>query len=171
MQFIIAQSFGVLAVIMTLASTQSKSKNGSMIFIALMDSFIIAQYALLGATTGVFVNAVGLLRVLAFYWFDKNEKKIPLWVFLSASAAICLTGAITYQKPIDILPTLGTLIFTYGLWQNSIKVLRVTQLITALATLGYNIDVSAYADCARAGLEAVFSVVGYVRYPAIGRHR
>ena len=171
MQFIVAQTIGVLAVIATLASTQCKSKNGTMAFIAIMDLLIIAQYALLGAKTGVIVNAVGLTRVLIFYLFDKEGKKIPWWIFASVSAVIFATGFIAFEKPIDLLPVFGTLVFTYGLWQNSIKVLRVTQLATALATLAYNVDVSAYADCVRAGLEAVFSVVGYVRYKVMERHK
>ena len=171
MEFIAAQVIGVLAVVTTIASTQCKSKDGTLAFIGIMDILIILQYALLGAVTGLIVTAVGTIRVLIFYLYDKEGKKIPWWILAAVSAVICGTVFLTYKKPIDLLPVLGTLIFTFGMWQNNVKILRATQLAASAAMLAYNIDVLAYADAVRAGLEAIFVFVGYVRYEIMGRHK
>jgi hypothetical protein len=170
MEFIIVQIIGVLAAALTVASTQSKSKDGSLVFIGVMDLFVILQYALLGAVPGLVATVVGLVRVLIFYLYDKEGKKIPWWVFGVACAAVCGMGAITYKRPIDLLPVAATLVFTYGIWQSRVSVLRITQFLAAMMLVGYDLDVSAYADLARVGLEAAFACIGYARYEFMGRH-
>ena len=171
MEFIIVQIIGVLAVVMTISSTQCKSKDGTLAFIGIMDLLVILQYALLGAIPGLVATVIGLGRVLIFYLYDKEGKKIPWYIFAGVCIAVGAMGAFTYKRWIDILPVAANLIFTYGMYQNRVSILRITQFIASLMLLGYDIDISAYADIARAGLEAVFAFVGFARYEFMGRHK
>ena len=93
----------------------------------------------INAFTAGFLNIFNVFRTFIFINKNKFSKKIYLWILIIFECFVIFNMYRTWAGPISILPTLGTLIRTYCLWQSDMKLVRYSGITTAITYGAYYI--------------------------------
>lgn len=153
--FLASQVIGVIIIIIAIISVQFKNKTKLLFLQSLMNILKVFSLLLVGGVSGAVSQGVGALRKI---WFFKNSRKNKLNSILSllffCSLAI-ITGIITWEGMLSLLPISGIIFATYGLWQENIFVLRYFCLLASINFAIYSFIVSAYTN----GLSELFIIV------------
>lgn len=151
MGFILIQLMGFLPSILILLA-QQKGDRALLLKVQFLGSVIWSvHYALLGAYTGVAINALGLIRAVVCYYNDRRWAKSPLWLalFLACYAASPL---LTWDGPHCLLLGAAMVLTTIALWVRNMTVNRVLFLVNSPLVLVYNLLAGSYSCAA---IEAV----------------
>jgi len=162
--FIIAQIIGGIVLILTVISVQFKTKEKILICQIVANILVAIQYFLLNALTGGVVAIINTIRCIIFYYYKKKDKK-PSVAFLGLFIAVAvISGVLTWQSAFSIIPIIAAIVFTYGLWQDNVKVTRICTAITAGNWIGYNVIVKAYVGAIQSLAECISAIIAIFRY-------
>ncbi len=137
-EYIISQIIVVIASIILGSTYLTKNKTLILILSITATSLFGLEYAILHIWPGVVINIVGIVRCI---WFFVNNKynKVQDILSMVVIQILCITGGIwSFAGWIDILPILAAVVISYGLWQNNIKIYRISMLIMDTCFLLYN---------------------------------
>lgn len=91
-----------------------------------MYSFII------NAFTGAFLSIINFIRTYIFMQSEKIKRKIYVFVLIIFESIIILNCIYTWNGMISLLPTIGSIIRTYCLWQSNMKLVRISGITTGI---------------------------------------
>ena len=163
MSFYLAQVCGFFIMVCNAICVQLKTKDKVLLYLVIANLFGIAQYFLLNAITAAVVYTISTIRCLVFYYYGKKDLKPSLAVLLVFELLVVVCGILSWQNIWSIIPIFVTLVFTYGLWQNNLKVTRISSAITGLGYVIYNIIVMAYFGVLVDGALAISSIIALIR--------
>ncbi|MBQ7140869.1 MAG: YgjV family protein [Bacilli bacterium] len=163
MVFYIAQIFGLIALILLVASYVQKEKTKFLFIQLFSNTCYTIQYLLLNATSALVTNLVNIIKTYIFYKNSKNNKKTSLITLIIIELVILSLGIITYESPISLIPITMAMLFTYGKYQDNMKVLYAIAMISSISWILYNYIVGAYVSIIACIVEFVASIIGYVR--------
>lgn len=118
---------------------------------------------MLNAITAAVVYIISTIRCIVFYYFEKNNLKPSILVLTIFEFAAVITGLLSWQNIWSIIPIIVTVIFTYGLWQNNIKVTKITAAITGFGWFFYNFIVKAYIGMLLDGGLGISSIIALIK--------
>ena len=167
---ILANVIGILAVIMFVISYQLKSRRSIIFFNAGSRILYIAQYLLLGAFEGALLDTVAFLISLVYRAKDTRLIKNHLTITLIVSNLFIVgLGMTTYQNVYSLLPIIGVIFETLGLWLTKEKHIRLVSLLGAPPWLVYNFISGAYGSVIGNVITLVSIAVAIVRYDVLKR--
>ena len=161
--FILAQTVALATCAVSCVSYLAKNRRSFLKLQLLTNVLYGAQYALLGAFSGVASNAVSVAKYTVFLHDNRQNcenNKCTLLVFLGLSLAVglCfLNGAYT------VVPIITTLLFTFAAWQKSEVRLRAIAVLCCALWVWYNLSVRAYVSAAYSLAELLFALVTMVK--------
>lgn len=170
---IIAQTFGIIGMILNFVVFQQKTQKGVLVCQFFAAAAFAANYLLLGAFVGGILNLVGAARAAVFYFKDKTNANSVAWlvIFIVAFAASYpLTFLVFGTKPtisnfiIEILPVIAMIIITVSLRLGSAKAVRFMGLFSSPMWLTYNIFSGSIGAIASEILNLISMVVGIIRF-------
>lgn len=162
--FILAQIIGGIVLILTVISVQFKTKEKILMCQIIANVLVSIQYFLLDALTGGVVAIINVIRCVIFYFYKKKNMK-PSIVFLGVFIIVAVvSGILTWQSIYSIIPIIAAIVFTYGLWQDNIKITRICTAITAGNWSIYNIIVKAYAGAIQSVAECISAIIAMIRH-------
>lgn len=141
---IIAQIFGVGAMISLFLIYQQKSRKKMIVCKLSADIFWVAHYFCLGAFAGIIPNFVGIFRELIFVRRkDKKWASLFIWpiIFILINWAL---GIRTFSSLFNILPIAASTFVTISLWIDNPKMTKIISIPVSLAFLIYDIFVGSY---------------------------
>lgn len=163
MLFILAQICGVIALILTVISVQFKTKEKIVMCSVLANIVVAIQYFLLGALTGAVISVINTIRCLVFYFFKKKNMKPSVIVLIIFEILAIISGSISWQNMWSLIPITVTVIYTYGLWQDNIKVIRITTGIVGFGWAVYDIVVRAYVGALQETSQLISAIIALYR--------
>ncbi len=164
MSFMIAQICGAITLILTVISVQFKTKEKILIFQIIANIVVALQYFLLNALTGGVVAIINTIRCIVFYYYKKKDKK-PSIIFLAIFVAIAIiSGIATWQNIYSIIPIIAAIVFTYGLWQDNVKITKICTAVTSGNWVIYNFVVKAYVGAIQSIAEFASAIIAIIRY-------
>lgn len=163
MLFILAQICGVITLILTVVSVQFKEKEKFMICMMLANIVVAIQYFLLNALTGAVIAIINTIRCFVFYYYKKKDLKPSLIILIVFEVIAVISGVITWQNMWSLIPTIVTLIYTYGLWQDNIKVIRITTIIVGFGWATYDVVVRAYVGALQETSQLISAIIALYR--------
>ncbi len=169
--FILAQIIGGIVLILTVISVQFKTKEKILICQMLSNLLISIQYFLLNALTGGVVSIINLIRCIIFYYYKKKNMKPSIVVLVVFIIVAIVSGILTWQSIFSIIPIIAAIVFTYGLWQDNIKITKICTAITAGNWSIYNMIVKAYAGAIQSIAECISGIIAIIRYKNRFRNR
>ena len=95
------------------------------LFEAIYD-FIISAY------TGAILSIVNFIRTFLFIRKEKYSKKIYFVLLCIFEMIIIVNCIVTWGGLISLLPTIGSIIRTYCLWQSNMKLVRLSGVTTGM---------------------------------------
>ena len=163
MIFILAQICGVIALILTVISVQFKTKEKIVMCMIFANLVVAVQYFLLNAITGGVISILNTIRCIVFYYYKKKDKNPSLVILLVFEVIAIISGITSWQNIWSLIPVLVTIIYTYGLWQDNVNIIRITTGIAGFGWAIYNIIVMAYVGAIQEIAQLVSSIISLVR--------
>ena len=166
--FFLAQILGGIVLILTVISVQQKTKEKILIFQIIANIVISIQYFLLDAVTGGVVSIINIIRCWIFYIYKKKNMK-PSVAFLVIFILVAIASGIwTWQNIFSVIPIIAAIVFTYGLWQDNVKITKICTAITSGNWGIYNLIVKAYVGALQSLAEFTSSIIAIVREKSKG---
>lgn len=123
---------------------------------------ITLQYFLLGAYTGAVISILNAIRDIVYFLFKKNNLKPSILVLLIFEIVAIISGIMSWQNIWSIIPIIATIIYTYGLWQDNVKILRITTVIIGYGWTVYDIVVKAYVAALQVTAQGTSALIALI---------
>lgn len=163
MIFILAQFCGIIALILTVIAVQFKTKE-SIVMCSIFANIVVAiQFFLLNAITGAVISIVNAIRCIVFYYYKKKDMKPSLIVLIIFEFIAIICGVFSWQNIWSVIPIIVTVLYTYGLWQDNVKVIRVTTGIAGAGWTIYDIIVKAYVGAIQESSQLISAIIALIR--------
>ena len=163
MKFLIAQGFGLCAMIALFLIYQQKSRRKLLFCKLLADVFWVIHYFLLGAYGGMVPNFVGIFRELTFMQRDRKRwasaPVIPI-LFILANWTI---GFSSFSSAVNILPIAASTFVTISLWLRSPVLTKIISVPVSLTFLIYDIFVGSWIGVINESLAVCSILLAFVR--------
>ena len=169
--FIMSQIFGGTALIGTIIGDNQSNKVKVLIAFIFSNVMYSLQYLCLGDMAGFETSLMGALRVFTYYLFEKHTNKKPLWILLLFFAIIVVIGYRTYQGFYNNYIVAATLLITWALWQNNMRVFRVCAVILPVLYFIYNCYVGAYIGLVTTVIEFIGAWVAIIRLDILKKEK
>lgn len=160
---IVIQMIGIAAMLGSVLSFQCNKHKSIMILQIIATALFGIQYYLLGAFTGMALDAVGIVRDIVFYHKDKKWARSVWWTVLFAAAMVAV-GIVTYQGYVSLLMIAAMALNTVSFSLTKPKLVRSTILISSPLLLVYNILTGSWGGVINEAFSEVSSIVGLLRY-------
>lgn len=165
---IFAQIMGIFAIITWVISILLKKKKNIILSQIIANAIYAIEYISLHAYSATCMNLLSVLRLIIYYAFNLINKDLPKLILFVFSLLIILLGMATYNKLLDIIPIIVTLLYAYSLWQNDLKITRIIYICAALIWIYYNFKVSAFIGIIGNILEIIFGIISIEKYHGKG---
>ena len=163
LNIIIGQALSIIATIITFLSYQVNNKKQLLITQTVATSFTCIAYFFLGASSGMLLNIVCIVRNIAFYVHKDNKRANGISSYCLA-AVMVLLGALSWESWYSLLIIVAlaanTVILSYG----NPQLLRKSILVTSSMILVYNCFVFSLGGIANEGLSIISSIIGIIRF-------
>ena len=162
--FWLAQLFGIFALITLALSFKENKKDQLLKYQIYSNSFCALQYLCLGrkAYTGVLLHFLCLVRNFIYNKYD--NKDIPKKWFIICASLMILVSLISYESLYSLLPMIGIVTNSWGLWQKNLKTARICEAIAAFLVVTYNIIVLAWTGVLTNGFEFAMVIIAIIRF-------
>ena len=124
--------FSVLAFVALILSICIKDRKKSLFIQSLNCLFESIYGFIINAFTGAVLSIVNFIRTFIFIQSEKINKRIYLLILIIFESIIVGNCIYTWNGLISILPTIGSIIRTYCLWQNNMKLVRISGISTGI---------------------------------------
>ncbi len=124
--------FSVLAFIALVLSICIKERKKSLGIQSLNCLFEAIYSFTIQAFTGAFLSIINFIRTFIFMQSEKIGKKVYILILLLFEGIIIANCVYTWNGFISILPTIGSIIRTYCLWQSNMKLVRISGITTGI---------------------------------------
>lgn len=163
MIFVLAQLCGAIALVLTVISVQFKTKEQIVMCSVFANIVVAIQFFLLNAITGAIISVINTIRCIIFYYYKKKDKKPSLLVLVIFEIIAIISGIISWQNIWSIIPVIVTVVYTYGLWQDNVTVIRITTGIAGFGWSVYNLIVRAYVGAIQEISQLVSAIISIIR--------
>ena len=160
---LLGQIFGLIGVGFTLLTYQMNSNKKILLVLGCGTICFCLNYLLLGAYPGFVLNALALLRNLAYYHRDKkpfSSRFVPI-IF---AVLMALGGLLSWQGWYSILVIVALVLNTLAVGAGRPNLLRKSILITSPMVLIYNCIVLSIGGILNESVAILSSIVGLLRY-------
>jgi hypothetical protein len=89
-------------------------------------------YFIISAYTGAILSIISFIRTIIFINKNKINKNVYLFILLFFESIIIINCIFTWHSYVSLLPTIGSVIRTYALWQIDMKVVRISGITTGI---------------------------------------
>lgn len=124
--------FSVLAFVALFASICIKDRKKSL-YVQSLNCFFEAVYDfIISAFTGAILSIINLIRTFLFVNKERFGKVIYIIILLLFEGIIIANCYLSWAGWISLLPTIGSVIRTYCLWQANMKFVRISGITTGI---------------------------------------
>lgn len=124
--------FSILAFVALFVSICIKDRKKSL-YVQSLNCFFEAVYDfIILAFTGAILSIINLIRSFIFIHKERFSKLIYLIILLFFEGIIIINCYFSWAGWISLLPTIGSIIRTYCLWQSDMKLVRISGITTGI---------------------------------------
>ena len=124
--------FSVLAFAALIISICIKNRKKSLFVQSLNCLFEAIYDFIISAYTGAILSIINFIRTFIFINKEKINKKAYLLVLFIFESIIITNWIFTWNGYLSLLPTIGSVIRTYCLWQSNMKLIRFSGITTGI---------------------------------------
>lgn len=124
--------FSILAFIALILSICIKDRKKSLGVQSLNCLFEAIYAFIINASTGAILSIINFMRTFIFLKSEKISKKVYVLILILFESIIVVNCIYTWNGAISLLPTIGSVIRTYCLWQTNMKLVRISGITTGI---------------------------------------
>lgn len=160
---IIAQIFGLFAMLSLFFIYQQKSRKKIIIAKLAADIFWVAHYLCLGGIAGMIPNVVGIFREIVFInRKDKAWGNKIVWPILFIAINFGL-GMTTFHSFYNILPITASAFVTVSLWIDNPKLTKLITIPVCIAFMIYDFYVKSYIGMINETISIISIVIFFLK--------
>ncbi len=163
MIFILAQLCGIIALLLTVISVQFKTKEKIVMCSVFANVVVAIQFFLLNAITGAIISVINTIRCIIFYYYKKKNKTPSFLVLAVFEIIAVISGVFSWQNFWSIIPIIVTVVYTYGLWQDNVTIIRITTGIAGFGWYLYDIIVRAYVGAIQEISQFISAIISLIK--------
>ncbi len=134
---IIAEGFGFLAIGLSFFIFQQKKRTGMLLFKLSADTLWIVHFLLLGATSGMILSIVGVLRSLVFLVLHlRGKESKPIWLLFFMTVGVSAI-IITWKDIYSICSVISCILATLGYWQKKPMNTKILSVFVCATQMTY----------------------------------
>lgn len=164
---LIAQIFGLIALIIYCVSLQTTKREKLLKALIICNTFYCLQYLMLDAYAALFACLIGVVRTVIFFKYEKSNKPVKLWILLLIIGITIYSGILSYAGPISLIPIITGIMYSTAVWQQNLKIFRINCIINSLAWIFYNIQVGAYVSILSSITELISGSIAIIKLDII----
>jgi len=158
MEFVLIQLLGFIPSIIAFTALQSGSRKRILSLQVLCCILWIVHYALLGATSAVVTNVVGLGRAVICAFNDRKWASHKVWLVFFLLCYALITPLLGWDGPHCLLLSAAMILVTIALWNHNMKLTRLLYLINSPLILVYNLIARSYSSA----IIEVFALISFI---------
>ncbi|MBQ8308470.1 MAG: YgjV family protein [Clostridia bacterium] len=141
---ILATIASFIALVFVVISYFVKNKSLYLLFQALCIVFLVVSYFFTVQFFAMIGLAIGLVRALVFFAYEKKDKDAPLWVAFTLSAATLTSYFVVNfwilktAQPLDVLCLVALVMYAFIFRIRNLKIVRFTMLIPTILSILFN---------------------------------
>ena len=144
---LVANIFGIAAVVIFALSFQSKTRSKIISLNILSRVFYIAQYIFLFAFEGAAFDLIGAFATIPASKKDTGiVKRYKTLILIAIFGTIVIAGALLYKDLWSILPVVGVSLEIAALWVSEEKKIRIISFLSQPFWLVYNLRFLAFGS-------------------------
>lgn len=131
--------FSILAFIALIVSICIKERKKSLAIQSINCLFEAIYDFIIHAYTGAILSIINFIRTFLFINKGKFSRNVYLLILFLFEIIIVINCMLTWNGYISLLPTIGSIIRTYCLWQSNMKLVRISGITTGVLYGSYYI--------------------------------
>ena len=160
--YIIGQILGVAAIVLGVVSFQMKTRQKLVLVQLLTTITFVAHYFLIGAWTGMALNAVSTVRNIIFVRLEKKGSSSKVWSYIFA-VIMGIVGIMAWQDWRSVFLVAALVINCIGMGFKNPQNIRKSILVTCPMALIYNCLVWSVGGAIFEGMSIVSAALGIWR--------
>lgn len=160
--FIIGQIFGIIAIILGFVSYQMKTQKQLLICQTAVSLVFCVHYLLIGATTGMAMNVVNVIRNFVYYRRNLKGDKSMLWPIVF-TVILGVIGILTWNAWYSVFVFLGLIINSLCMAFSDPQNVRKSILVTSPMVLIYDAFTLSIGGFIYESVAIISSVIGILR--------
>ena len=162
--FILAQVFGFVALILVCIGYFLKSKTSFLMLTVFANLFYALAFFVVGAYVGGALTFISIGRCLYLYFAEKKNYKYT-YQFLSIFIVFYVVSTIIFWAiPLDLIALLSSTLFTIGYAIKNMQTMRYILLIPNSLLVVYNILATTYTSAILDFLEIIVIIVAIIKF-------
>ncbi len=125
--------FSILAFVALILSICIKDRKKSLGVQSLNCLFEAIYAFIINAFTGAVLGIINFIRTFIFIQSEKISRKLYILILIIFESIIIANCIYTWNGAISLLPTIGSVIRTYCLWQANMKLVRISGITTGIS--------------------------------------
>ena len=159
---LIGQIFGGVAVLLGFLSFQMKTQKQLLLMQTLTGAVFCLHYGLIGATVGMVLNIIGILRNACYFYRNEKGIKAP-WLPVLFAAVMGVAGILTWEAWYSVLCLAGLVINTLCLSLPSPQSVRKSILVTSPMVLAYDVFAHSFGGVIYEAVVILSAIIGIWR--------
>lgn len=160
----VAYFFGFLVIISNVMAMQMKNKKQIIFCYILANLFSSINFYLLKSYSGAIICLFAIVQTFINNYFEKMKKDVPKVLITLYIIISIILGAITFNKYIDIMPIVCSILYTIIILQKKETNIRKIALINIIIWVLYDILCKAYALVISDLITTVSTIIGIYRF-------
>lgn len=163
--YLVGQIFGVIAMILGFISFQMKGAKKLLSIQCAVSAAFCLHFAMIGAKTGLVLNALCIVRNIAYY---NKDKKIlsSVAVPIALSVGMGVLGVLSWDGWYSVFFVVSLMANTFCMSFRDPDHIRLSILFTSPLALTYDVFASSYGGVLYEAVVIVSSVIGLIRAAA-----
>lgn len=154
--------FGVGGVFANFMIYQQTSRKKLLLNKLIADCLWTLHYISLGAVSGAFVCAIGILREFVFLNKRKKWAQGKRWLMLFLLLSI-LSAVLTWKNGFSVLPTIASILSVFSFWKGNPTWTKILSFPISVCFMTYNIFSLSYAGIINEILVLISTAIGIIR--------
>ena len=163
LNYLLSQICVILAVALLGITYLIKDKRIILLLSILIALLYGTQYLLLSAMAGFFMNLVSIVRNIWFYINAKNKKENNIIVLIVLYIIAIVLGAVSFKSIFSILPIIATMLYTYSIWQDDIKLYRWLAIPVSISWIIYNVYSNTLFGIITESILLIIEIIGVIK--------
>lgn len=130
--FLIAQIFGLLALIVSIISIPQKTKNRYIYYYIAQNVFSGVQYILLSKVIAFYLCIICIFRLIVYKFRNNYSRQANIFILIFFITLNLIISIITFEVWYDLFPLIASTLVCYTIWQEKILIIRIGAIMCKL---------------------------------------
>lgn len=154
----------ILSIFLFVISVQFKEKKNILLTQTFATVCYFITYLIIGAYSGCLIELIEQTKDITFYFYEKNNKKIPVFLLVIFVSTLIIASVLTYDGIYSLIPLIINLSYFISSYFKNPKYIRIVMLICGFVWAYYNLKVGAYIIIIGNVLEIISATLSLIRY-------